>query len=171
MDLKSKIRIIEDFPTEGVKFKDITTLLADGEAFKWTIDKIVSNLKDKNITKIAGPEARGFLFGNSVAYAMGLPFIPIRKPGKLPAETISYEYDLEYGTDILEIHRDSIEKGDRIALVDDLLGTGGTMKACCEMLESLGAEIAALEFVIELSYLNGRDKIEGYDINSLVKYD
>lgn len=171
VDLKSKIRVIEDFPEEGVRFKDITTILGDAKALQYTVDEIVKNLKEKKITKIAGPEARGFIFGNAVAYAMGLPFIPIRKPGKLPAEVASFEYELEYGTDVLEIHLDAIEKGDRVGLVDDLLATGGTMKACCELLESLGAEIASLEFVIELCYLNGREKIKDYPIHSLVKYD
>lgn len=171
MDLKSKIRVIEGFPIEGISFKDVTTLTKDKEAFKYAVDKIVEDLKDKNIDYIVGPEARGFLFGAAVAYGLGVGFIPVRKPGKLPASTKSYEYELEYGKNVLEIHSDSISKGDRIAIVDDLLATAGTVAAVAALIEELGGEVVALEFLIELEDLKGRDKVGNYHVNSLVKYD
>ncbi|MDR7870853.1 MAG: adenine phosphoribosyltransferase [Tissierellaceae bacterium] len=171
MDLKSKIRVIEGFPVEGISFKDITTLTKDKEAYKYAIEKIVDDLKGKDVDYIVGPEARGFLFGAAVAYALGVGFIPVRKPGKLPAKIASNEYELEYGTNTLEIHTDSIEKGDKIAIVDDLLATGGTVLSAAKLIESLGGEIVAMEFIIELEDLNGRDKLSQYHINSLVCYD
>lgn len=171
LDLKSKIRVIEDFPEEGISFKDITTLIKDGLAFREVIDRIVEDLKGKEIDYIAGPEARGFLLGAAVAYALGVGFIPIRKPGKLPGETASHEYELEYGKNTLEIHLDAIEKGKRIAIVDDLLATGGTISSAVKLIESIGGEVVALEFLIELEFLKGRDKLTNYHINSLVKYD
>lgn len=171
LDLKSKIRVIEDFPVKGISFKDITTLIKDGELFRQVVDIIAEDLRDKDIDYIAGPEARGFLFGAAVAYALGVGFIPIRKPGKLPGETIRHEYDLEYGTNTLEIHKDAIEKGKRIAIVDDLLATGGTILSAIKLLESIGGEVVALEFLIELEFLNGRETLDKYHINSLVKYD
>ncbi len=171
MDLKSKIRVIEDFPEKGVSFKDITTLIKDGEAFKNSIDLIVEDLKNMNIDYIAGPEARGFLLGTAVAYALGVGFIPIRKPEKLPGQTISNEYKLEYGTNTLEMHIDAIEKSSRVAIVDDLLATGGTISSAAKLIESLGGTVVAMEFLIELEYLNGRKLIEDYHINSLVKYN
>lgn len=170
MDIKSKIRVIEDFPKEGVSFKDITTLLKDKDAFIKVVDIIVDDLKDKDIDYIAGPEARGFLFGAAVAYALGVGFIPIRKPGKLPFETYSHEYDLEYGTNTLEIHSDAIEEGKNVAIVDDLLATGGTVLSAIKLIESIGGNVVALEFLIELEYLQGRGKLKGYHLNSLVKY-
>ena len=171
MDLKSKIRVIEDFPEKGISFKDITTLTKEKDAFKEVVDLIVADLKDKEVDYIAGPEARGFLLGAAVAYALGVGFIPVRKPGKLPAETISHEYELEYGNNTLEIHRDAIEEGKRIAIVDDLLATGGTVLSATKLIESIGGEVVALEFLIELEFLKGRDKLEKYHVNSLVKYD
>lgn len=171
MDLKSKIRIVEGFPKEGISFKDITTLIGDGEGLKASIDQIVENLKDKNIDIVMGPEARGFIFGVPVAYALGVGFVPVRKKGKLPCETVSVNYDLEYGTDILEIHKDSIKKGQRVAIVDDLLATGGTIEAACKLVEMAGGEVVSLNFAIELTDLKGRDKFKGYDIQSLVQYD
>lgn len=171
MDLKSKIRVIEDFPEKGISFKDITTLTKDSEAFKETVDLIVEDLKGKDVDYIAGPEARGFLLGAAVAYALGVGFVPIRKPGKLPGEVISNEYQLEYGTNTLEMHMDSIEKGKKVAIVDDLLATGGTISSAVKLIESLGGIVVAMEFLIELEYLNGRDNIKGYHINSLVKYN
>ena len=171
MDLKEKIRIIETFPKEGISFKDITTLIADGEAFRYSIDKIVEHLKDKNVDLILGPEARGFIFGVPVAYAMGIGFVPVRKKGKLPYETVSVSYDLEYGTDVLEIHKDSIKKGQRVAIVDDLLATGGTIEAVTRLVEEAGGEVVALDFAIELTELKGREKLKGYEVMSLVKYD
>ena len=127
MDLKEKIRVIEGFPKEGISFKDITTLVADGEAFKESIDRIAEHLRDKNVDVILGPEARGFIFGVPVAYALGVGFVPVRKKGKLPAETVSVDYSLEYGVDVLEIHKDAIKKGQKVAIVDDLLAPGGTV--------------------------------------------
>ncbi|MGL4730096.1 MAG: adenine phosphoribosyltransferase [Clostridium sp.] len=171
MDLKEKIRVIENFPKEGISFKDVTTLLQDGEALKYTTDKIVEHLKDKNVDIVVGPEARGFLFGVPVAYALGVGFVPCRKPGKLPYETYSTQYGLEYGSDTLEIHKDAIKKGQKVAIVDDLLATGGTVSAVAELIEKMGGEVVALDFVVELTELNGRDKIKGHEVMSLVKYD
>ena len=150
MDLTKVIRDVENFPKEGIVFKDITTLMQDGEAFKFTIDEFIKNLKDKNVDVIVGPEARGFLMGTPVAYGMGIGFVPVRKPGKLPHETESYEYDLEYGTDTLEMHKDAIKPGQRVAIVDDLLATGGTMEATAHLIEKLGGEVVSMQFLIEL---------------------
>lgn len=171
MDLKSKIRVIEDFPKEGISFKDITTLVGDGEGLKESIDEMAAYLKEKKVDVIVGPEARGFIFGVPVAYALGVGFVPVRKKGKLPAETISIEYDLEYGTDILEIHKDAIKKGQRVAIIDDLLATGGTIEAVTRLVESAGGEVVSLNFLIELTGLNGRDKLKGYDVKSYVEYE
>ena len=170
MKLESKIRNIQDFPKPGIGFKDITTLLKDGEAFKAAIDKIVENLKDKEVDYVVGPEARGFLLGAPVAYALGAGFVPIRKPGKLPAEVVSFEYDLEYGTDKIEMHKDSIEEGKKVAIIDDLLATGGTVEAATKLIESLGGEIVSIQFLIELEFLNGKEKLKGYDVESIIKY-
>jgi adenine phosphoribosyltransferase len=171
LDLKSKIREIEDFPIKGVSFKDITTLTRDKDAFRLAVTAMIDDLKDRSVDYIVGPEARGFLFGAAVAYGLGVGFIPIRKPGKLPGQTTSYGYELEYGTNSLEIHTEAIEKGDRIAIVDDLLATAGTVTAATKLIESLGGEIVALEFLIELESLKGRDKLNNYHVNSLVKYE
>ena len=154
MDLKEKIRVIEGFPKEGISFKDITTLVADGEAFKESIDRIVEHLKDKNVDVILGPEARGFIFGVPVAYALGVGFVPVRKKGKLPAETVSVDYSLEYGVDVLEIHKDAIKKGQKVAIVDDLLATGGTVEAVAKLVEKVGAEVVALDFAVILLKIN-----------------
>lgn len=170
MDIKSKIREIENFPKDGINFKDITTLLKDGESFKFAVDLMVEDLRDKNIDYIVGPEARGFLMGAAVAYALGVGFIPVRKPGKLPGLISNIEYELEYGIDSLEIHTDAIESGSRIAIVDDLLATGGTVQAVAKLIEQLGGKIEALEFLIELEFLDGRNKLSEYHINSLVSY-
>ena len=171
MNLKDKIRIVENFPKEGISFKDITTLIGDGEALKYSIDKIAEHLKDKKVDVILGPEARGFIFGVPVAYALGVGFVPVRKKGKLPSETVSVDYQLEYGVDILEIHKDSIKKGQRVAIVDDLLATGGTTEAVTRLVEKIGGEIVAVDFAIELTDLNGREKFKGYEVMSLVQYD
>ncbi|KHD13598.1 adenine phosphoribosyltransferase [Clostridium butyricum] len=171
MDLKEKIRVIENFPKEGISFKDITTLIGDGEGLKASIDAIVDYLKDKNIDLIVGPEARGFIFGVPVAYALGVGFVPVRKPGKLPAETISVTYDLEYGSDEIQIHKDAIKPGQRIAIVDDLLATGGTVEAVTKLVEQAGGIVASVDFVTELTDLRGKDKLQGYDVMSLVEYD
>lgn len=170
MDLKQTVRVIEDFPKEGISFKDITTLLQDGKALKFAIDEIIADLKDKQVDLIVGPEARGFLMGTPVAYGMGVGFIPVRKPGKLPGEVESYEYDLEYGSNILEIHKDAIKPGQRVAIVDDLLATGGTTEAAAKLIEKLGGQVVSMQFLIELEDLDGRAKLTNYDVNSLIKY-
>lgn len=171
MNLIEKIRVIEDFPKAGISFKDVTTVLQDGETLKHTIDTIVEHLKDKKIDIIVGPEARGFLFGTPVAYALGAGFVPVRKKGKLPFETIGISYDLEYGSDELEIHKDAIKPGQRVAIVDDLLATGGTIASVAKLVEQVGGEVVSMDFVIELTGLKGRDKLQGYDILSLVNYE
>ncbi|WP_291633571.1 adenine phosphoribosyltransferase [Clostridium sp.] len=171
MDLKNSIRIIEDFPKKGISYKDITTLLQDGDVLKYTIDGLVEYLKDKSVDVIVGPEARGFLFGVPVAYALGAGFVPVRKPGKLPYDTMEIEYELEYGIDKLEIHKDAIRPGQKVAIVDDLLATGGTVAAVTKLIEQMGGVVVSLNFVIELTGLNGKDKLKGYDMMSLVKYD
>lgn len=167
MDLREKIRIIEDFPKKGISFKDITTLISDGEALREAINQIAEHLKDKQIDLIVGPEARGFIFGVPVAYVLGIGFIPVRKPGKLPGETISINYDLEYGEDQLQIHKDAIKPGQRVAIVDDLLATGGTVEGVAKLVEQAGGEVVSLDFAIELTELNGRDKLKNYDVLSL----
>jgi adenine phosphoribosyltransferase len=171
MNLKEKIRVIEDFPKQGISFKDITTILQDGEVFKYTIDKMVEMVKDKEIDIVVGPEARGFILGATIAYALGVGFVPVRKPGKLPSDTIKYEYDLEYGSDALEIHKDALKPGQKVLVVDDLLATGGTISSVAKLVEQLGAEVIAINFVIELTGLNGKDKLKGYSVDSLVKYE
>ena len=170
MDLRKVIREVANFPKSGINFKDITTLMQDGEAFKFTIDEFIKELKDKNVDVIVGPEARGFLVGTPVAYGMGIGFVPVRKPGKLPHETESYDYGLEYGTDTLQIHKDAIKPGQRVAIVDDLLATGGTMEAAAHLIEKLGGEVVSMQFLIELNDLNGREKLSKYDVNSLIQY-
>ena len=170
MDLKQTVREIKDFPKEGIDFKDITTLLQDGKALKFAIDEFIADLKDKNVDIIVGPEARGFLMGTPVAYGMGIGFVPVRKPGKLPWEVESFEYDLEYGSNILQMHKDAIKPGQRVAVVDDLLATGGTMEAAAKLIEKLGGEVVSMQFLIELEDLNGREKLSKYNVNSLIKY-
>jgi adenine phosphoribosyltransferase len=171
MDLKEKIRVIEDFPKPGISFKDVTTLLQDKEALKYTIDTFTAYLKDKQIDIIVGPEARGFLFGTPVAYALGAGFVPVRKSGKLPFDTIGVNYDLEYGSDELEIHKDAILPGQRVAIVDDLLATGGTVGSVAKLIEQVGGEVVSVNFVIELTGLKGIEKLQGYDVMSLIKYE
>lgn len=170
MDLKSKIRVIEGFPKEGISFKDITTLIQDKEAFKYTIDSLADLLKDKDIDVVVGPEARGFIFGAPLAYAIGAGFVPVRKKGKLPADTISAEYDLEYGTDVLEMHKDAIKSGQKVVIIDDLLATGGTIESVAKLVEAVGGEVVSLLFVIELTDLKGKEKLSKYEVSSLVKY-
>ncbi len=171
MDLKQYITIVEDYPKEGVSFKDITTLMDDGEAYKYATDEIVKYAKEVKADIIVGPEARGFIIGCPVAYALEVGFAPVRKPGKLPREVEEVEYDLEYGKDILTMHRDAITPGQRVLIVDDLLATGGTVKATIDLVEKLGGTVAGCAFLIELAYLNGREKIEGYDIHAILTYD
>ena len=170
MNLEEKIRNVQDFPKPGIGFKDITTLLHDGEAFRYAIKKIAENVKASGADVIVGPEARGFIMGTPVAYELGIGFVPIRKPGKLPAEVVSYEYSLEYGTDTLEMHKDAIKPGTKVAIVDDLLATGGTIAAATKMVEKLGGEVVDIEFLIELDFLDGRKHLEGYKVNSLIHY-
>lgn len=171
MDLRAKLRHVSDFPKEGIDFIDITTVLQDSEALQQSIDemrKLTLELGDFDL--IIGPESRGFIFGAPLAYALKKGFVPIRKRGKLPYKTYSVEYQLEYGTDVLEIHQDAIKPGQRVIIVDDLLATGGTIESNIKLVEKLGGEVAGLVFFIELSYLNGRSRLEGYNVSSLVRF-
>jgi adenine phosphoribosyltransferase len=152
-------------------FRDITTLLMDPEASKYTLESLYNYAKDLNVTKVVGIEARGFIFGALLAEKLNAGFIPIRKPGKLPAETESATYALEYGTDTIEIHKDAIQFGERVLLHDDLLATGGTAKAAANLIEKLGGEVVQISFIIDLSFLKGRDKLKNYDVRSLIEYD
>jgi len=170
-ELKDYIRDIPDFPKPGIIFKDITPLLKDPQAFCDAVDRIAAHFEGGSIDRVLGAEARGFIIGAAVAYKMGVGFLPVRKPGKLPYEIHAVSYELEYGTDSLEIHTDAIEKGERILLVDDLLATGGTMAACCELVEEMGGEVAGIAFIIELAFLNGRDKLAKYNPYSLLTYE
>jgi adenine phosphoribosyltransferase len=171
MDLKAKVRVIEDFPKEGISFKDITTLLKDKEAYHHTVDIMVDICNKIGTDVIVGPEARGFVLGAPVAYGLGTGFVLVRKPGKLPADTVSYEYELEYGTDILEIHKDAIQPGQRVVIVDDLLATGGTALAVAKLVEKLGGKVVGMVFAMELKFLNGRRTLEGYEVHSLIQFD
>ncbi|MFD2681400.1 adenine phosphoribosyltransferase [Bacillus seohaeanensis] len=170
MDLKQYVTIVENWPKEGIKFKDITTLMDNGDAYKYATDQIVEYAKEKQIDLVVGPEARGFIIGCPVAYALGVGFAPVRKPGKLPRETIEVEYGLEYGKDSLTIHKDAIKPGQRVLITDDLLATGGTIEATIKLVEELGGIVAGTAFLIELSYLDGRQKLEGHDILTLMQY-
>ena len=170
IELKDCIRNIPDFPKPGILFRDITTLLKDKKAFKLALDSLVNKYKNKKIDKVVAVEARGFILGGAVAHRLGVGFIPVRKPKKLPWKTESVTYALEYGTDTLEIHRDAINPGDRVLIVDDLLATGGTVRAVTELLEQQGAKICAIAFLIELVDLKGKDKLKGYPIHSLIKF-
>ena len=170
MNLEEYIRTVEGFPKPGISFKDITTLCKIHAPFKESCDILVNHFKNKGISKVAAIEARGYVWGGVLAYQLGAGFVLIRKPGKLPAETISETYDLEYGTDTIEMHKDAIDKDDKVLLFDDLLATGGTAKAACNLIEKTGGIIAGIAFVIELTgSLHGRDKLEGYDFVSLIK--
>lgn len=173
MDLKSLVRTIPNYPKEGIMFRDITTLIKSSEGFSATIDTFYERYKDLHIDAIAGIEARGFILGAALAYKMGKGFIPIRKKGKLPGETISQEYQLEYGTDTLEIHLDSIDKSGRILLMDDLLATGGTALAAIKLIETIGAEVVECAFVIDLPDLKGAEKIKkhGHEIFTLIEFE
>jgi len=170
MDFKEKIRVIVDFPEKDIRFKDITTLLKNGADFHAAIDAVAEPFKNQDIDLVVGPEARGFVIGAPVAYTLGAGFVPVRKPGKLPADRLSHEYSLEYGTNTLEIHKDAITPGQKVLIVDDLLATGGTIQATVAMVEALGGVVVGLAFLIELSYLNGRRHFANYNIKSLVKY-
>ncbi|HUS59100.1 MAG TPA: adenine phosphoribosyltransferase [Planctomycetota bacterium] len=171
LDLKQVIRSIPDFPKPGIVFRDITTLLQSPEALRLVVDGMAERFSNKHIDMVVGAEARGFIFGPVIAYKLGAGFAPVRKAKKLPFKTIKATYSLEYGTDSVEIHADAIKPGQRVLMVDDLLATGGTMAACCDLVEKLGGVIVGCAFVVELSFLNGRDKLRKYDIVSLVDYD
>jgi len=171
IDLKKYIRSIKDFPIKGIMFRDITTLLKEPEAIKAALDILMVNIQGKKIDKVVGIESRGFIFGALLAKELGVGFIPVRKPGKLPAETVTQTYQLEYGTDSIQIHKDAISSGDKVLLHDDLLATGGTAEASCKMIEKLGGEIVQISFIIELTFLRGRDKLKKYDVRSLITFE
>ncbi len=168
--LREIIRDVPDFPKPGIMFKDITTLLAEPETFKQAIDLLAERYADQEIDKVIGIESRGFIFGPAVAYLIGAGFVPVRKPGKLPAETISIEYELEYGTDSLEMHVDALKPGERVLIVDDLIATGGTAAAVAEMVGKLGAELVEMAFLIELTFLEPRKKLEGLPVFTIIKF-
>lgn len=170
IDLKTAIRDIPDFPKKGIIFKDITTLLSRGDLFEKVINELADHYKSKKIDQIVGIESRGFIFGAALAYKLKAGVIPIRKKGKLPYKTISATYALEYGTDTLEMHEDAVPKGTRVLIVDDLLATGGTAKATAELVEKAGGKIVGLSFLIELSFLKGRQNLKNHDVFSLIKY-
>lgn len=170
MDLKKYIADVPDFPVEGILFRDITPLLADGEAFKEAINQLSDFAKSVNADVICGPESRGFIFGCPVAADMNIGFLPIRKPNKLPREQVTASYDLEYGSNVLCMHKDAIKPGQRVVIVDDLLATGGTMKAAIQLIESLGGIVVGVAFVIELEDLQGKKNFEGYNLFTILKY-
>ncbi|MCC3356592.1 adenine phosphoribosyltransferase [Bacillus sp. REN16] len=170
MDLKKFIEIVDDYPKPGIKFKDITPLMNDGEAYKYATDQIVKYAREKEIDLVVGPEARGFIIGCPVAYSHGVGFAPVRKEGKLPRDVIKADYGKEYGKDVLTIHKDAIKPGQRVLITDDLLATGGTIEATIELVERLGGVVAGIAFLIELTYLDGRDKLDGYDVLTLMQF-
>ena len=169
MNLEKYISIVPDWPKEGISFKDITTLMADGEAYKYATDQIVNYAREKQVDVVVGPEARGFIIGCPVSYSLGIGFVPVRKPNKLPREVISYQYDLEYGSNTLTMHKDAIKPGQHVLITDDLLATGGTIEATIKLGEQLGGIVVGIAFLIELDGLNGKDKLNGYDVLTLLK--
>jgi adenine phosphoribosyltransferase len=169
-DLKRLIREVPDFPKPGINFYDITTLLKHPEGLRKTVDALANSFEGERVDTVIGIEARGFIFAPALAYHLGAGFVPVRKPRKLPAECVSISYDLEYGQDTLEMHRDAVGTGHRVLIADDLLATGGTAKAVCDLVEKLGGTVAGLGFVVELEFLPGRQKLAGYDVRSLIKY-
>ena len=169
-DLKAYIREVPDFPKPGILFYDITTLLQDPLALRMTVDRFVWLFAQKQIDKVVGIESRGFMFGPIVAYDLNAGFVPVRKPGKLPYQKIRQSYELEYGTDTVEMHDDGVKPGDRVLVVDDLVATGGTALAAARMVESLGGTVAGFGFIIELTFLDGRKKLQGYEVESLIRY-
>ncbi len=171
MDLKEHIRTVPDFPKPGIQFRDITPLLSHPEAFRYCITSLANHYRDAEISCVAAAEARGFIFAAPLALELNTAFVPIRKPGKLPFDTEAFHYELEYGTDTLEVHSDAYHEGDRVLLVDDLLATGGTMQACVELARQSGANVVGCAFVIELTPLKGREKLNGCEAYSLVQYD
>ena len=170
MNLKDYIASVQDFPIEGILFRDITPLMANGEAFQEACNRIRDFAQSKGATVIVGPESRGFIFGCPVAKDLGIGFIPVRKPNKLPRETVSIKYDLEYGSNELHMHADSIKKGDKVVIIDDLLATGGTVEATIKLVEKMGGEVIGCSFLIELSDLNGRELLKNYDVYSVMTY-
>jgi adenine phosphoribosyltransferase len=170
LDLRDRIRDVPDFPTEGVVFKDLMPLIADPQYFRETIDRLADWARPREPDLILGAEARGFIFGAALAYALGAGFVAARKPGKLPRETVEAFYSLEYGSDSLQVHRDAVSAGARVIVLDDVLATGGTARAKIELVEGLGGIVVGIAFVLELTFLNGRDKLTGYDVHSLVTY-
>lgn len=170
MELKNYIREVADFPKKGILFRDITTLIKEAKVFKYVIDKFYEHYKDKKIDKVVSTEARGYIFGGALAYKLGAGVVIVRKPGKLPTETICEEYELEYGTDALEIHKDAITQGEKVLVFDDLLATGGTALATCRLVERLGGKIIGVGFLTELTELKGIEKLKNYEIFSLIKY-
>jgi adenine phosphoribosyltransferase len=169
-DLKQLIREVPDFPKQGINFYDITTLLKHPEGLRKTVDALAGSFEGERVDTVVGIEARGFIFAPALAYHLGAGFVPVRKPRKLPAECVSVSYDLEYGQDTLEMHRDAVGRGHRVLIADDLLATGGTARAVCDLVEKLGGTVAGLGFVVELEFLPGRRKLAGYDVRSLIKY-
>jgi adenine phosphoribosyltransferase len=171
MDLKTRIRDIPDFPQPGILFRDITPLLKDPASVRYVVDRFTEAFRDSDLDAIVSIESRGFLFGAPLAYNLGLPLVPVRKAGKLPAAKMSVEYSLEYGKSQLDIHEDALQRGDRVVIIDDLLATGGTAMAAAKLVELLGASVHAFAFLVELGFLNGRERLEGYQILSLITYD
>ena len=169
MNIKDKIRHIPDFPKPGIDFLDVTPLLLDKEVFEYIVNKLAENLSGIDFDRIASSEARGFIFGAPVAYALKKGFVPIRKRNKLPGDKISVEYDLEYGVDVLEMHADAVKPGQKVVIIDDILATGGTLAANIKLIEKLGGEVVKILFLVELTFLNGKEKLSGYDVVSLVK--
>jgi adenine phosphoribosyltransferase len=169
-ELKEAIREIPDWPKKGILFYDVTTLLKEGRCFEKTINALIEPYRDKKIDLVLGIEARGFIFAPTVAYALKAGFVPVRKPGKLPAATLQASYELEYGTDSLEMHQDAVQPGHRVLIVDDLIATGGTAKAVAGMVETMKATVVGLAFVVELTFLHGRDKLKRYDVTSILRY-
>lgn len=169
MDLAEMIRDVPDFPKEGIVFKDITTLIKDPQAFKQVVDILAEHYADQEIDLVAAVEARGYIFGAPVAYQLGAGFVPVRKVGKLPAETVREEYELEYGTDSVEMHRDAIQPGQKVLIVDDLIATGGSAAATARLVERLGGEVVGIAFLIELAFLSGVEKLKGYDVFTVIE--
>jgi adenine phosphoribosyltransferase len=171
VDLLQKIRTVPDFPKKGIMFRDITTLIRDNAAFRQTIDLLAERYRKAGIDKVVSIESRGFIFGAPLAYVLNAGFVPVRKPGKLPAAVTRQEYSLEYGTDAIEMHTDAIAPGEKVLLLDDLLATGGTIRAACDLVQRTGGHIVGLAFLIELSFLHGRDRLKEYDVYSVLRYD
>ena len=171
MELKDRIRNIKDWPKPGIVFRDITTLLSDPVAYNYTLDRLCEHFREFDVDKVLGIEARGFIFGGGLASRFGVGFVPARKPSKLPFHTLREEYELEYGTDALEIHTDSLRAGDRVLVVDDLIATGGTLLAATRLVERAGAHVAGIGVVIDLAFLKGAEKLSGFELFSLVQYD